>query len=240
MLLFSHSCHGLEVTLLLTRTDALLQPVICEACSYCSTLVSGISRTCYLPFPHIFDTQHTIIMDFINRHYKRAKEKINNKRVPRMTQLTVASRESFTGGSANSGASSPSHPRPSIDPTAAERSAIGAGISNSSNTPQRPDLEIPVERGGQDGGISRPQSLPEIMISKQTYFACDNVHYQPGVLDEAPEVVPEVPYCLNANEEATSLSMAPSDSCAQPSDPDVVHTSNRIGKLEVSAKRSMI
>jgi hypothetical protein len=109
-------------------------------------------------------------MDRLNRYFKREKEKNKNKLMPHVVQSTVASRESFIGGSPHSGASFPSHSRASINPTAAQRDVIGAVNPDLSNATQWPGSELRIERGGLDTEISRLQSLPDTTISKQAHF----------------------------------------------------------------------
>jgi hypothetical protein len=172
-------------------------------------------------------------MDRLNRYFKREKKKNKNKLMPHVIRPAVASGESLAAGSAHSGPSLPSHPGTSIDPAVAEQDAVEAGTSSSLNAAQQPRLELYIERGELDTGISRTQSLPDTTISKHVHFTC--VHYSLSVLDKAPETVPEVAYRPSANEAVTGDGTAPSDLRAQPEDSDTDITSNKAGKPEISA-----
>jgi hypothetical protein len=116
-------------------------------------------------------------MDRVNRFFERKKEKIKNKLMPPVTLSTTASRESHAGGSAHNTASSPSHPPALIDPIVVERGAISVDNPTSSSSAQQPIAELRVEREGTDARMSRPQSLPDTVISKQADFGCDDVYY---------------------------------------------------------------
>jgi hypothetical protein len=116
-------------------------------------------------------------MDRVNRFFERKKEKIKNKFMPLATPSTTVSRESPAGGGAHNAASLPSHPPASIDPIIAERGAISAVTPTSSSSAQQPISELRVEHEGTDARMSRQQSLPDTVTSKQANLGCDDVYY---------------------------------------------------------------
>jgi hypothetical protein len=74
-----------------------------------------------------------------------------------------------------------------------------------------------------------------------THIQCTMKRTLPNsTLDKAPEVVLEAPYRPSTNDEADVHVTARSDSLTQPGDPDADHTSNKTGKLRVSAMCSAI